>query len=58
MTDPKVQTLKDTVKKIEEEHSDNPATLELEGILNEKIETLEKQKKEQPELAEYDERFR
>jgi len=57
MTDSEVHTLKDTVKKIEEEHPYNPGTSELKEILNEKIEKLEEQKNEQPELAESDSAF-
>ncbi|WP_162601240.1 hypothetical protein [Occallatibacter savannae] len=55
MTDPKVQLLKDTVEKIERNHSDNPASSQLKQILNEKIEELEAVGDHEPEpLAESD----
>ncbi|WP_162601504.1 hypothetical protein [Occallatibacter savannae] len=49
MADPKVQLLKDTVKKIEQHHSDNPASSQLKQILNEKIEELESFGDREPE---------
>ncbi|WP_162601364.1 hypothetical protein [Occallatibacter savannae] len=49
MVDPKVQVLKDTVKKIERNHSDNPASSQLKQILNEKIEELETLGNREPE---------